>query len=82
MSATEQLRASVIERVEAANGHVLHIIDAVLKAENRYYESDAYKVPDWQKEETLRRLAAYKADPSIAIPWEEIEAELKAEEDK
>jgi len=34
-------------------------------------------VPDWHRLEVERRLAAADADPSAAIPWEEVKRRLR-----
>jgi len=30
------------------------------------------EVPEWQKNIVRERIAEYKADPSIAIPWDDV----------
>jgi putative addiction module component (TIGR02574 family) len=37
-------------------------------------------IPDWQREELERRLAAADADPGGAIPWEEVRQRLRKKE--
>jgi putative addiction module component (TIGR02574 family) len=34
-------------------------------------------VPEWHRQELERRLAAADADPSAAIPWEEVKRRLR-----
>lgn len=38
--------------------------------------TEALPLPDWHREELLRRLASADADPDAAIPWAEVEKEL------
>jgi len=30
------------------------------------------EIPEWQKNVVRERMAEYKADPSVAIPWDEV----------
>ena len=76
----ELLRTSVIERLEVADGHSLYIVDAVLKAEDKFMDSEDYTIPEWQMAETRRRIAEYQANPSIAISWEDARKKLEADD--
>ena len=38
--------------------------------------SEAVQLTDAQRQELQRRLKAHEADPSSAIPWEQVRAEL------
>ena len=38
---------------------------------------DELPVPEWHREELERRLAAADADPSAAIPWEQVKRRLR-----
>ena len=38
--------------------------------------SEAVKLTDAQRQELRRRMEAHDADPSSAVPWEEVRAEL------
>jgi putative addiction module component (TIGR02574 family) len=40
-------------------------------------EPEGVPVSDEMKAELDRRLAAHRADPSTAIPWEQVKAELR-----
>jgi len=33
-------------------------------------------VPDWHRAELDRRLAAHAASPDVALPWDEVKAEM------
>ena len=37
---------------------------------------EALPLPDWQREDLLRRLANADTDPDAAIPWSEVEKKL------
>jgi putative addiction module component (TIGR02574 family) len=38
---------------------------------------DELPLPEWHREELERRLAAAEADPSAAIPWEQVKRRLR-----
>jgi putative addiction module component (TIGR02574 family) len=38
---------------------------------------DELPLPEWHREELERRLAAADADPSAAIPWEQVKRRLR-----
>ena len=40
---------------------------------------DALPIPEWHQEVLRQRLAAADADPKAAIPWEEVERQLRDE---
>lgn len=41
-------------------------------------EQELPQLTDAQKEELDRRIAAYEASPESAVPWEQVEAEVRA----
>lgn len=41
-------------------------------------EAERAPLTNAQRQEVDRRLAAHRADPSAAIPWEQVEAEVMA----
>ena len=41
-------------------------------------EAERSQLTDAQRREVDRRLAAHRADPGAAIPWEQVEAEVMA----
>lgn len=61
-------RLSVAERVRL----VQDIWDSIAQ------DVEASPLTEAQKREVDRRLAAHRADPTAAIPWEQAEAELLA----
>jgi putative addiction module component (TIGR02574 family) len=61
-------RMSVPERIALAQA----IWDSIAA------EAESAPLTDAQKQEIDRRLAAHRADPQAAIPWEQIEAEALA----
>lgn len=38
---------------------------------------DELPLPEWHREELERRLAAADADPSAAVPWEQVKRRLR-----
>jgi putative addiction module component (TIGR02574 family) len=69
------------------NGPMERSFDQMTKAERILYVQDLWDriaeepedvpVSDEMKAELNRRLAAHEADPSTAIPWEQVKAELR-----
>ena len=41
-------------------------------------EAERCQLTETQRQEVDRRLAAHRADPGAAIPWEQVEAEVMA----
>jgi putative addiction module component (TIGR02574 family) len=64
---TEYLKLSVSERIQL----VEDIWDSIAAE-----ESTAVELSQAQMDELHRRVAAHRADPSTAIPWEEVRSKL------
>jgi putative addiction module component (TIGR02574 family) len=64
---TEYLKLSVSERIQL----VEDIWDSIAAE-----ESTAVDLSQAQMDELHRRVAAHRADPSTAIPWEEVRSKL------
>lgn len=41
-------------------------------------ESDRFPLPEWQKEEILRRKAASLANPGTSVDWETVKREIRS----
>jgi putative addiction module component (TIGR02574 family) len=64
---TEYLKLSVSERIQL----VEDIWDSIAAE-----ESTAVELSQAQMDELHRRVAAHRADPSTAIPWEDVRSQL------
>jgi putative addiction module component (TIGR02574 family) len=67
ISVSDLLHLSVAERIQL----VEDLWDSIAA------EPEALELTEAQKEELDRRMAEHKADPSSAIPWEEVRARLR-----
>ena len=65
---TEIASLSIEERIR--------LVEAIW--DTRRLESDQFEVTETQKQELARRLAAYNANPSDVISWEEVKAQALA----
>jgi putative addiction module component (TIGR02574 family) len=66
-AATEYLQLSVSERIQLAED----IWDSIAAE-----ASNAIELSQAQKAELHPRVAAHRADPSTAIPWEQVQSKL------
>jgi len=64
---TEYLKLSVSERIQL----VEDIWDSIAAE-----ASETIELSQAQKDELHRRVAAHRADPSTAVPWEEVRSRL------
>lgn len=67
VAATEYMKLSVSERIQL----VEDIWDSIATE-----SPDAIGLSQYQKVELHRRLAAHRADPSTAVPWEQVRSKL------
>lgn len=67
ISVSDLLHLSVAERIQL----VEDLWDSIAT------EPEAMELTPAQKEELDRRMAAHKADPGTAIPWDEVRARLR-----
>ena len=64
---TEYLKLSVSERIQL----VEDIWDSIVAE-----ESETIELSQAQKDELHRRVVAHRADPSTAVPWEQVKSRL------